>query len=239
MIIIPDTHGRDFWREPVAEYLGKEHILFLGDYLDPYEYEGISTSDALTLFTGIIHLKRENPSDITLLLGNHDLHYMCGDLMGSRYDFMHAFLIKKLIADNYALFELAHVIEAGDTKVLFTHAGLRKGWVMAHKQFFEKDGPANVARTLNEMWADAAWRPYLYQILSDLSHSRRGYSAYGSPIWNDIEDMSDDPEDFPGWYQIFGHSQQESEPVIGENVACLDCRRAFRLAENGDIKELS
>lgn len=239
MIIIPDTHGRDFWREPVAEYLGKEHILFLGDYLDPYEYEDISTSDAFTRFTEIVQLKRENTDSITLLLGNHDLHYMSGALMGSRYDFTHAFMIKKLIAENSAYLKLAHVHEDGDKKVLFTHAGLRKGWVEAHKQFFEKDGPANVARTLNEMWTDAASRPYLYLILSDISTSRWGYSAYGSPIWNDIEDMADDPDEYPGWYQIFGHSQQESEPVIGEHVACLDCRRAFRLAENGDIKELS
>ena len=41
MIIIPDVHGRTFWRQAVNEYLGKEHILFLGDYLDPYAYEGI------------------------------------------------------------------------------------------------------------------------------------------------------------------------------------------------------
>ena len=238
MIIIPDTHGRDFWREPVAEYLGKEHIFFLGDYLDPYEYEGISTSEALIRFIEIVELKRENPDGITLLLGNHDLHYMSGDLMGSRYDFTHAFLIKKIIVENSALFELGHVLDDGDTKVLFTHAGLRKGWVMAHKEFFEKDSPANVAHTLNEMWTDAAWRPYLYRILSDISTSRCGYSAYGSPIWNDIEDMADDPEEYPGWYQIFGHSQQESEPVIGEHIACLDCRKAFRFIDNGVFEEL-
>lgn len=37
MIIIPDIHGQDFWKKPLQEHLGKEHILFLGDYLDPYE----------------------------------------------------------------------------------------------------------------------------------------------------------------------------------------------------------
>ena len=41
MIIIPDVHGRTFWRQTVQEYLGKEHILFLGDYpLDYYATGG-------------------------------------------------------------------------------------------------------------------------------------------------------------------------------------------------------
>ncbi len=47
MLIVPDIHGRDFWKEPVRDALGKEHILFLGNYLDPYESEGISAKDAL------------------------------------------------------------------------------------------------------------------------------------------------------------------------------------------------
>lgn len=34
MIVIPDIHGRDCWIEPVRQYLGKEHIIFLGDCLD-------------------------------------------------------------------------------------------------------------------------------------------------------------------------------------------------------------
>ena len=34
LIIIPDIHGRPFWRRAVEEYPGEEFI-FLGDYLDP------------------------------------------------------------------------------------------------------------------------------------------------------------------------------------------------------------
>ena len=50
MIIIPDVHGRTFWRQAVNDYLGKEHILFLGDYLDPYAYEGITSAGAYKVF---------------------------------------------------------------------------------------------------------------------------------------------------------------------------------------------
>jgi len=45
LIIIPDVHGRGFWRRTVAYFPGAEFI-FLGDYLDPYEDEGITDDEA-------------------------------------------------------------------------------------------------------------------------------------------------------------------------------------------------
>ena len=48
ILIIPDVHGREFWKE-AKDYPGK--IVFLGDYLDPYTYyEGITTEQALENF---------------------------------------------------------------------------------------------------------------------------------------------------------------------------------------------
>ena len=39
-IIIPDVHGRDFWRETVKTYINTNVVfIFLGDYLDPYPHE--------------------------------------------------------------------------------------------------------------------------------------------------------------------------------------------------------
>ena len=34
ILIIPDVHGRNFWKEPCNNWKGK--IVFLGDYHDPY-----------------------------------------------------------------------------------------------------------------------------------------------------------------------------------------------------------
>ena len=34
ILIIPDLHGRGFWKEPCNNWTGK--IVFLGDYHDPY-----------------------------------------------------------------------------------------------------------------------------------------------------------------------------------------------------------
>ena len=38
MIIIPDTHGLEFWKDAVSKRQDDEKIIFLGDYLDPVSY---------------------------------------------------------------------------------------------------------------------------------------------------------------------------------------------------------
>ena len=70
----------------------------------------------------------------------------------------------------------------------------------------------------------------------------REYFGYdeGSCIWSDAREWFNDKEpQFPNTYQIFGHSQLRSEPIVTQWWADLDCRRAFRLnEENGNIEEL-
>ena len=39
MIVIPDVHGRLFWKEAIAAAKEDEKVIFLGDYLDPYLHE--------------------------------------------------------------------------------------------------------------------------------------------------------------------------------------------------------
>jgi len=57
-IIVPDIHGRPFWKE-VFDY--DAEVVFLGDYLDPYRSEGIYPWDALDNFTQIIAYAKANP----------------------------------------------------------------------------------------------------------------------------------------------------------------------------------
>ena len=40
ILVVPDVHGRLFWKEPVKKYINTvDRVVFLGDYLDPYEGE--------------------------------------------------------------------------------------------------------------------------------------------------------------------------------------------------------
>ena len=68
-IVIPDVHGRKFWRD-VVKGNEDERIIFLGDYLDPYSEEGITPEDAYNELLDIIAFKKEHPDNVTLLLGN-------------------------------------------------------------------------------------------------------------------------------------------------------------------------
>ena len=76
MIIVPDIHGRNFWR---AVRSCEEDIVFLGDYLDPYNSEGVTREMAIRNFREILLFAKSRPG-VSLLLGNHDLSYMKGDV---------------------------------------------------------------------------------------------------------------------------------------------------------------
>ncbi len=237
MIIIPDVHGRSFWEKPVLERLGKEHILFLGDYLDPYDYEGIPNEKIFPRLEEILYLKQKYPEDVTLLLGNHDLHYIDRALDGGRYDSLHASRNRSAFLDNALMFQMAYVKTIGGTKILFTHAGVQLGWLAKHRAILDLEHSADIADSLNRLWWDEARRPALLKALDDVSFSRWGNCRYGSPIWNDVDDFTVGKEELPGYVQIFGHSQQEFDPVITDFYACLDCRRPFVLTEGGELEE--
>lgn len=56
--IIPDIHGMKFWRDALC-VLPEGHLVFLGDYLDPYEdVDGTTNEDAYFNLLDIIDLKK-------------------------------------------------------------------------------------------------------------------------------------------------------------------------------------
>ena len=113
MIIIPDIHGRDFWKKPVYENLGKEHIIFLGDYMDPYEDEQIAPWEVFPQLEEIVKLKEKNSDNVTLLLGNHDIHYLTEKGRGGRYDYIRGAQIKHFLIEHADSFQLALSSEVG------------------------------------------------------------------------------------------------------------------------------
>ena len=238
MIIIPDVHGRPFWIQAARDLGGKEHFVFLGDYLDPYGYEGITPEMAFDIFQEVLDFKEAWPDKVTLLLGNHDLHYLDSRLEGGRYDSVRGMFIRELILDHADWFRMAFETEAGGKKFLLTHAGVLRGWCLYNRDVLGTEAPDEIAPRLNEMWADETLRRSLLGILAQVPYSRWGRHRYGSPVWNDVEDMNDNCEELPGVYQIFGHSQQEFRPVICDHFACLDVRAPFRLTGEGEIVKL-
>ena len=229
ILIIPDVHGRPFWKDAVEKHFDNcEKIVFLGDYLDPYPWEWITRKMTIENFKEIIKYKKNNPEKVILLLGNHDLAYYDRNFpYRVRYDSSNAYKIKQNFGKNRSLFQLAYEADL-DKHYLFTHAGVLKSWYERHKELIGDLTVDNLNRLKTF--------PGGIRALCDVSRERGGFGRIGSMVWSDIEEKSE-IEDFDGIYQVFGHSQQDSQPVITETWACLDCRRAFVLNEEGGFQE--
>lgn len=233
LVIIPDVHGRSFWREAVSLHPDDEFV-FLGDYLDPYAREGITEGEAFAGLLDIIDFKKRKPGRVTLLWGNHDLHYLYPEMMGSRYDFENADRNASLFHENQVLFKMAYETVAGGKRFLFSHAGVGKCWI-------EQSLPVLSPVGLNaNLFNDLVGYQRFMQALGDVSCYRWGDKPWGSMVWADVQEQEHEENQFPGVVQVFGHTQVAMPFNFENRVYCLDCRRCFRLdTQDGLIYDLS
>lgn len=219
VLIIPDVHGRDFWKEPINQIDDYDKVVFLGDYLDPYPHEEISFDHAVENLQSIILYKIRYPDKIVLLLGNHDMHYYnlyfmnCSRMNRARREEIH-----KIYDEFRDEFELAHIID----NYLFTHAGVYQSWMDKYKLTIED---------LLEFKLDLDW-------LEDISSYRGGWDKTGSCVWADIRE-SYFYKPVEGYIQIVGHTQLSDVPHTDSTIKCLDVRRPFELdTETNIIKDI-
>lgn len=257
LTIIPDVHGRPFWRDAVKD-VEDTPVIFLGDYLDPYPQDMVTWEDALQGLHDIIELKKRNPEQVTLLLGNHDVHYFESYPFfsrGGRMNHEHFEEIRDIFMENLALFDLAKCISCDNgLPYLFTHAGVRTRWIEANVRYIERNHPElywyarkceNECRTpegladyLNSAIHDTDAQIFDMTVwsLGDVSSSRGG-RGQGSCVWADIRDFTGWNADtaLEGCWQICGHTRQDSLYLFRESreemypVTCVDFGRAILL----------
>jgi hypothetical protein len=210
-VVLGDIHGSTYWKTAVKENPGCRYI-FLGDYLDPYEY--VSEQDLITNLTEIIQLKKDNPDDVLLLLGNHDLHYFCLDSPGSsgRFNYRIKEAVEALFNDNLPLFTYAFQ----EDKLVFTHAGISHKWFITE---FKGDINKNIADQLNNPTKEQL-RP-----LHQAGEARGGgWCTIGGIFWADISELDDPLE---GYIQYAGHNRVgDIREVVSENggqITFCDC----------------
>ena len=229
ILIIPDVHGRTFWK-PALETGDYEKIVFLGDYTDPYEMEGITNRDALKNFKSIIAFKQQNPEKVVLLLGNHDLHYYSEyyyELTGGvRYDSVSAVALQRLFTKYHSFFQLAWETDWGSKHYLFSHAGVTQSWLKRNMELIRKPD----AQHLNHLLLSNEGLNSLAQV----GQMRWGYYPSGSMVWADVSELLVSPP-IIDTYQIVGHTMQFDGPIITDKLACLDCRAGFSLDQEGEI----
>lgn len=218
ILIVPDVHGRTFWKyalEHVDEY---KQVIFLGDYLDPYPHEDISFQQAVDNFKEILEFEQKH-KNVILLIGNHDCHYIDTAFMDcSRLNYRRRNEMYDLYSEHAASFHLVYLYD----KYLFSHAGVYQEWLDKHK--------LTIASLID--------KDFCYNLLEDISRFRGGYNNVGSCIWADIQESANHKL-ADEYYQIVGHTQLVDSPYITDKIACLDVRKCFELdIENNLITEI-
>lgn len=247
ILVIPDIHGRTFWKQTLEKVSLEDYekVIFLGDYMDPYPFEReITVESALENFKEILDLKKNNYEKVILLLGNHDFYYFYKERGPSRWSFKHHTEIEKMFDENRSCFQLAYETE----KTLFSHSGYLAEWAQycVENDFLEKFEPT--AESINSLLKSDEGK----RCLEMVSYTRGGIYKYGSCIWADFIEHEDANYNSPyirtdficEKKQVFGHTLQlnleeyyehdnivSGKEIIRENLAMLDCRKAFEYDE--------
>lgn len=270
ILIIPDVHGRTFWKAPLAKYesdlaSSKMHCVFLGDYLDPYPFE-IELGEVggykqtVANLVEICDKKKQLGDSVTMLFGNHDLHYIDeytkGEAYKCRYMHHYAKQIKKIFSENWDNFSLAYETTLSDgRRCLFTHAGVTRSWVSMRFDNMTDDSDITAA-WLNSFLVD---KSKLY-VFGDVGEERGGRGC-GSPVWADVDEFiwgwknEEARKHAPGIrktmftsiFQVFGHTLRNipyykngaDNYIINEHFAMLDVKRAFIMHPDGTIEPVS
>lgn len=198
---IGDIHGRPVWKK-IVEDNPESYFIFMGDYLDPYESEGITEQDAMFNFQDILDFKKANPDNVTLLIGNHDAQYLYYPQFGTNArSHFHLLEILDMFRLNRNLFQFAFQKD----NYVFIHAGISNSWFKEYKYTFDKfvlkEDLSNLASVINEIGKSADH----LGIYDKISAYRWGYDLNGSPIWADKRELINDY--LIGIRQIVGHNK--------------------------------
>jgi predicted phosphodiesterase len=191
-ISIGDLHGKDTWKSVDVSAFDK--VIFVGDYTDSFTIDNITILHNLN---EILHLKKDNPDKVVLLLGNHDIQYMFPGryrCSGYRPELMPDLAI--LFNENRNMFQIAHQ----EGSYLWTHAGVSTRWFKKYEDTLKLAEEETLADRLNDIS-----KTHLNDILHEVGVERGGFRYdYGGPTWADInETRSGIPA---GYHQIVGHT---------------------------------
>jgi predicted phosphodiesterase len=205
IIFIGDIHGRVGWKNIVKTIQTVHHIVFLGDYVDSYDY---SPMECAANLLEIIDFKKKFPTKVTLLLGNHDYAYIDEHPGTSGYQVHYAAEYRRIFEENKDLFQLAWGYTHGNKYYLATHAGLNYSWYkeyMLNNEFLKSIHDQMDEKTLSNL--------KLHDNLNFLKDKRdivwtvgyrRGGAQRPGPIWADFQELIENP--YPGINQIIGHT---------------------------------
>jgi UDP-2,3-diacylglucosamine pyrophosphatase LpxH len=183
-VIIADVHGRDLWKQIVAQESDADRFVFLGDYFDSFDVSGV---EQLHNFKEIIEFKETSSAEVVLLLGNHDYHYLpeINDSSTSGYQPTMAPSFKQVIGDNRHHLQIAYQMD----EFLFSHAGISSEWMDDN---FVKWETNTIADQVNELFkykpTSVNYRSFKYYKIDTPEENAILAAGYGDetfqgPLW--------------------------------------------------------
>lgn len=242
ILIIPDIHGRGYFREALHEAVSNRvEIVCLGDYLDPYIEDGITDDEAFTLLDELVKLKKAEPHMVHLIIGNHDSGYIYGpQICVSRYDWENAKRNHEFFMRNALCFDLFYEIRLAGKRFLFSHAGITSKWLsdIGYPPDNIDEALISLKKEYLEFCLDSS-KTAIWEKLAHISEERGGKHKSGSMIWADFFEHTTRLNWLNGdnMIQIIGHTRLNFHPVrVSNRLFCLDCRVPFYLDTQGVIR---
>jgi hypothetical protein len=217
IVFIGDVHGHNIWSKITEQETQADHFVFVGDYLDSLTVTG---PDQHLNLLNIIGFKKQNPSKVTLLIGNHDYHYWpditenLGTTSGFQSRMYHLF--KDTFQKNKTLFQMCLLLD----KYLVTHAGVSESFLKING-YYKYDSVA-VDTFLNDLFF---YKPQLFDFTEVYKHidwvDSYGNNVEQSPIWIRPQSLQRaNRKSFlkKSYIQIVGHTQMTSINLSGKTT---------------------
>lgn len=207
-LALGDAHGRIDKVKAFLAYKPEEKHVFVGDYVDSF-----TQPDMIIYET----LKTVIESDATLILGNHDIHYLDNAPFRCSGYRQH---IAQSLNQIFEAFIDRFVPCAVEDGFIITHGGITQElW----KSLFKTSNVADISRIINEEWKEfIKYRDSHYPQVSrifNIPEFRGGSHGYGGIFWADWRD-----EVYCPVGQIFGHSKtSKGVAQIASNHWALGC----------------
>lgn len=182
IVALGDTHGRSIWKEITVKEMDADKIIFIGDYFDTHG-GGYSGNRQLENFKDIIAFKKANPDKVTLLVGNHDFHYMKSakeTYSGYQQGYALEFQEELEAALKEDLMQMCYKHD----DYFFSHAGLTKTWVeesFTQAPFDEvKPTLETIEQSVNDLFK---YKPYYFRFNMGMNLDGSGDDICQTPIW--------------------------------------------------------
>jgi UDP-2,3-diacylglucosamine pyrophosphatase LpxH len=227
-VILGDTHGRPHWKQIVASE-SPDRVIFIGDYFDSFDNTAV---EQMHNFKEIIDWKQSGQSEVIMLIGNHDYHYMRGvSQYYSGYQSGARPAIEQLLDDNKQHMQVAY----GMNGFIFSHAGVSSDWLQIHGY----DNESNLIDWINDMWK------YKPNVFGFAGRDPYGDSTISSPIWIRPYSLQKANRDTlrDQFIQVVGHTTQGKIDTEGKStggryyyIDTLGTSGEYMIIENETIK---